>query len=76
MNRKGILCGDRLRIHWGNSVSAALQLLIDDGILNAEQGLIGFPHPAGGNGHRARQFAEAKTRLAKQVADWFEGVRT
>jgi hypothetical protein len=56
----------------GNSVSAALRLLIQKDILNARQCLIGFPHPAGGNGHRVRQFIEAKDRLTRQVADWFE----
>ena len=32
----------------------------------------GFPTPPGGNGHRARQFNEAKPRLMRRVAEWFE----
>lgn len=56
----------------GNSVSAALQILVSKGVLTARQCLIGFPHPAGGNGHRVRQFNEAKPRLMQQVSEWFE----
>jgi hypothetical protein len=60
-----------LIIPLGNLVSAALQILVNKGILTTEQCLIGFPHPAGGNGHRVRQFTEAKPRLMQQVAEWF-----
>jgi hypothetical protein len=60
-----------LIIPLGNSVSASLQILVNKGILAASQCLIGFPHPAGGNGHRVRQFTEAKPRLMRQVAEWF-----
>jgi hypothetical protein len=56
----------------GNSVSAALQILVSQGILTDRQCLIGFPHPAGGNGHRVRQFNEVKPRLMRQVSEWFE----
>jgi hypothetical protein len=60
-----------LVIPLGNSVSAALEILVGKGILTAGQCLIGFPHPAGGNGHRVRQFTEAKSRLMRQVDEWF-----
>jgi hypothetical protein len=58
----------------GNSVSAALRLLIAEGLLTEAQCLLGFPHPAGGNGHRARLFNEGKARLERQVREWFEAV--
>jgi hypothetical protein len=57
----------------GNSVSAALRVLVRQGILTAGQCLFGFPHPSGGNEHRVRLFTQAKPRLARQVADWFKG---
>jgi hypothetical protein len=55
----------------GNAVSSALRLLVNKSILNTRQCLIGFPHPAGGNGHRVRQFTDAKPQLIRQVAEWF-----
>jgi hypothetical protein len=61
-----------LVIRLGNATEAALQILVSQGILNDRQCLIGFPHPAGGNGHRVRQFNEAKPRLMRRVAEWFE----
>jgi hypothetical protein len=75
LKKEDVLIPDFLHaliIPLGNSVSAALQILVNKGILRVGQCLVGFPHPAGGNGHRVRQFTEAQHRLMRQVAEWFE----
>jgi hypothetical protein len=56
----------------GRAVATALQLLVRENVLTAGQCLLGFPHPAGGNGHRVRLFNEAKSRMREVVASWFE----
>jgi hypothetical protein len=30
-----------------------------------------FPHPSGANGHRARQYTQAREAMTKTVAAWF-----
>jgi hypothetical protein len=52
-----------LVVSLGYAVSAALEMLVREGILTAGQCLTGFPHPTGGNGHRVRLFPEARPRL-------------
>jgi len=46
-----------LIIPLGKTVQRVLRLLVQEGKLNAEQCLWGFPHPSGANGHRLKQFA-------------------
>ncbi|MGH7717261.1 MAG: uracil-DNA glycosylase family protein [Gemmatimonadaceae bacterium] len=47
----------------GKSVAAVLELLETERRIPAGRALYGFPHPSGANGHRMRQFKEAKPRL-------------
>jgi hypothetical protein len=58
-------------IPMGRAVESALQLLIDAGELSAERCCLGFPHPSGGNGYRARHYAEAQAEMRRTLADWF-----
>lgn len=51
---------DSLTIPLGKSVEEVLYSLIDFGILDKSQCLMGFPHPSGANGHRLTQFSRNK----------------
>ncbi|MHB1468665.1 MAG: hypothetical protein ACYCSI_08250 [Solirubrobacteraceae bacterium] len=62
---------DSIVIPLGRSVESAITLLIDGGKLDRARCCLGFPHPSGGNGHRVRQFAEARERLRAEVRRWF-----
>jgi hypothetical protein len=59
-------------VPFGRAVSDALTILIDEGVARAEQCLLGFPHPAGSNGHRASHFERAKLEMMDKVKAWFE----
>lgn len=56
-----------LLIPLGKSVADALEPLIEQGILDRERCLLGFPHPSGANGHRKKQFEAARDQLQKQL---------
>ncbi len=51
----------------GKSVGGVLAVLEEEGLIPDGRTLYGFPHPSGANGHRERQFAEAKSQLAKRL---------
>ena len=63
-----------LIIPLGVNVSKVIMYLADNGYLNKESILNGFPHPSGGNGHRHKQFAANKEDMQQKLQDYF-GVR-
>ena len=62
---------DALVIAVGKSIGEALQLLVAEGLLEAERCLIGLPHPSGANAHRPAQFARVREELAARVAEFY-----
>ncbi|MDZ7394161.1 MAG: hypothetical protein ONB25_14840 [candidate division KSB1 bacterium] len=66
------LISNALIIPLGKCVSAALHLLIDEGLLAPRRCLLGFPHPSGANGHRAKQYASMQAYFKRTVKAWFE----
>lgn len=54
----------------GRAVSAMLDHLAETGQLDRDRCLLGFPHPSGANGHRAREFAERRKSLERQLREW------
>lgn len=62
---------DAIIVPLGASVSRALESLVNAGLLDARRCLFGFPHPSGGNGHRAAQFRERRDDLSKRIESWF-----
>jgi hypothetical protein len=67
---------EALIIPLGDVVAKAVQLLADEGLLERERCLLGFPHPSAANGHRHRQFKERRDVLVEQVRLWFAGAGT
>lgn len=55
----------------GNAVEAACRILVDEGLLEKNRCLFGFPHPSGANVHRIPQFNEMQSALRKKIAAWF-----
>lgn len=60
-----------LIIPLGDSVSSALQLLVQDGIVAARRCLLDFPHPSGQNGHRKARYEEHRENMRAVVQSWF-----
>ncbi|WKA53170.1 uracil-DNA glycosylase family protein [Planococcus shixiaomingii] len=60
-----------LIIPLGVNVSNALTYLADQGIVERNCILSGFPHPSGGNGHRHKQFAENKEAMQEKLKEHF-----
>lgn len=60
-----------LIIPLGVNVTKVMDYLAEQGLLDAENILSGFPHPSGGNGHRHKQFAENKEKMQKKLQDHF-----
>jgi hypothetical protein len=60
-----------LIIPLGVNVSKVIVYLADNGYLNKESILNGFPHPSGGNGHRHKQFAANKEDMQQKLQDYF-----
>ncbi len=54
----------------GDFVSNTLRELITNGIVDEHRCLLGFPHPSGANGHRAKRYQERKADLTTQVKAW------
>jgi len=52
----------------GKSVAELLRLLETEGVIPSGRTLFGLPHPSAANGHRARQFTEARERLREELA--------
>ncbi len=63
---------DALVVPLGVRVGEAMTLLIKEGLIDARRCLIGFPHPSGNNGHRAKQWATNQPALRKQTCAWFK----
>lgn len=57
----------------GKSVAAVLELLETEGRIPDGRTLYGFPHPSGANGHRMRQFEEAKPALRQCLKEVLSG---
>jgi hypothetical protein len=51
----------------GKSVASVLAILETEHLIPDGQTLYGFPHPSGANGHRRRQFEEAKSTLRRSL---------
>ena len=60
-----------LYIPLGKSVAAVMELLEKEGRIPVGQTLYRFPHPSGANGHRKRQFEEAKPTLKACLEAWW-----
>ncbi|MDQ0230892.1 hypothetical protein [Metabacillus malikii] len=60
-----------LIIPLGINVSRVLFSLAEDGYLDKEHIVSGFPHPSGGNGHRHKQFAQNKEAMKRQLYEHF-----
>jgi hypothetical protein len=60
-----------LIIALGKAVELALEPYFKNGKLNKNQCLLGFPHPSGANGHRHKQFKEAKNELRDKLCYFF-----
>jgi hypothetical protein len=56
-----------LIIPLGKVVERVLHLLVQDGELDANQCLWGFPHPSGANGHRQKQFACYQDQMKNRI---------
>lgn len=54
----------------GDAVQSALERLVAKGTLEIARCLMGFPHPSGANGHRARHFADRLPDLRAKVKEW------
>lgn len=67
------LVPDALVIPLGETVSEAIQHLIDRGDLTEHRCLIGLPHPSGANGHRVRLFRERREDLRRRIEAWGGG---
>ena len=52
----------------GKAAQAAVELLIDQGLLDRDRCVLGFPHPSGANGWRVRQYQAHRHELTKAVA--------
>jgi hypothetical protein len=59
-----------LVIPLGVAVSAALERLVDAGLVSPDRVLLGFPHPSGANGHRKPQFEAHKAAMTAKVTQW------
>jgi len=55
----------------GKAVSEVMTMLITQQKLDPRRCLLEFPHPSGANGHRKRQYQEARASMKAQVAAWF-----
>ena len=54
----------------GKAAQDAVMLLTNDGMLDPERCLMGFPHPSGANGWRVRQYTARRETLHEEVARW------
>ncbi|WP_019415308.1 hypothetical protein [Paenisporosarcina sp. TG20] len=62
---------DPLIIPLGVNVLKVLLYLADNGYINKESILNGFPHTSGGNGHRHKQFATHKESMQRKMQEYF-----
>lgn len=64
-----------LVIALGDCVAQALSVLIENGDLDPDRCLLGFPHPSGANGHRQTHFQARQDQLTRKVQAWFSQER-
>jgi hypothetical protein len=57
-----------LVIPLGKAVEEVLRLLVNEGLVDSDQCLWGFPHPSGANGHRHNQFALMFAQMKETIA--------
>lgn len=62
---------DALIIPTGVNVRRAVEQLVEQGLLDGDRVVSGFPHPSGGNGHRHRIFAENREAMKQHIAEYF-----
>ncbi|GIP28935.1 hypothetical protein J23TS9_40650 [Paenibacillus sp. J23TS9] len=55
----------------GRAVERSLLWMVDQGQIQEERILKGFPHPSGANGHRQRQFAENEESMRAMLTKYF-----
>lgn len=60
--------GDALVIPLGRTVEQVCAALLAEGSLREDHCLRDFPHPSGANGHRHRQFEQAKPDMLRRLA--------
>jgi hypothetical protein len=65
------LTPDALIVPLGKRPSEWVSRLVRTGQVDGGRCLLGMPHPSPANGHRARQFAERRDDLRRQVATFF-----
>ena len=63
---------EALVIPLGEKVADALRVLSEDGLVDLDRCLVGFPHPSGNNGSRMQKWSENQVGLKQKTADWFE----
>ena len=63
---------DAVLIPLGKAAEQALEMLATDGTVARQRCCLGFPHPSGANGHRARLFALRRNELAAALAAWLK----
>ncbi len=59
-----------LIIPFGKAASTGVRFLVEQNAVDEAQVLWEFPHPSGANGHRVRQFAQAKAGLRSRAVAW------
>jgi hypothetical protein len=59
-----------LVIPLGKAAQDAVAFLAAEGLVDPVRCLLGFPHPSGANGWRARQYATMRPKLATQISAW------
>ena len=62
---------DALIVPFGPAVESVLDHLSSKDRLDPERVLRGFPHPSGGNGHRARLFTANRAAMREAIRAWF-----
>ena len=67
------LVNQALVIPLGKVVEQVLQLLVQEGKLDAARILWGFPHPSGANGHRHKQFAAHQEQMRNRILQYQAG---
>jgi hypothetical protein len=64
------MAGQALVVPLGKAAQQAIQLLIDEGLLDQRRCLLGMPHPSGANGWRVRHYAARREELTSAVEAW------
>ncbi|MHB1738557.1 MAG: hypothetical protein ACYCXA_03555 [Actinomycetes bacterium] len=59
---------EALVVSLGKAARAAVELLIDQGLLERGRCLLGLPHPSGANGWRVRQYEAERLALSEEAA--------